>query len=77
MNKTPKKTVSITLPAEQVEAAQALAKKLRMPLSSLYRWPISAFHEYVERNEGRVPLPLHIEQGEGDPLPENTIRFPL
>lgn len=72
-----KKTVSISLPAEQVEAAQALAKSLGMSLSNLYRWPISAFHEYVESNGGKVPMPLHIEQGEGDPPPENTIRFPL
>jgi len=55
------KNISIRLTAEEFDQMETLAKRYRVSQANIIRWAIDALGEYVERNNGRITLPLDFE----------------
>jgi hypothetical protein len=60
------KPLQLRLTAAQRQRLGELAEVMDLPKVTLIRWSVDALLDYVERNNGKLTLPLRFPGGEDD-----------
>lgn len=71
---TDKKGITVRLEEDELKALDTLAQRYRVSSATIMRWALRALADHVERNDGRLVLPLELGRegpaGESPPPPE-------
>lgn len=59
---TNKQGITVRFEDDEMKAIDEMAKRFRVSSATVIRWAIQALNEYVQKNHGRITLPLDFSE---------------